>query len=505
MKRIVTIIAVLSWFLAGFTGCSPEFDEPPAKEYKYEGKATHTIAQFKSQFNSDFTKITSDVILKGVVNATDESGNIYKKLYLQDETGGLEISLDATSLYTQFKVGQEIFIECKDLYVGKYNGITQLGYPYSKNGNDAIGRMPQKVAMEHIFKNGLPNIKAVTPIVVNSLADLTVGMTDQLVTIKDIFFTNGGAQTFATKGAQYPSPQEIIDSKGIKSAVYTSTYAKFAFDKLPKGLGSITVILSSYNGTWQLIVRDRNDIGTFDPSVTEPPKPPVYTGNATHTIAQFKTQFGNTDLAEITENVVIKGIVSSSDQSGNIFKKLYIQDETGAISIGIAIKELYKTYKPGQEIFIECKGLHVGKYGGVLQVGQKFLNTKTNIWQIGQMSEAEAVTHIFKKQDPGALVSPTITDIASITPDMLDKLVTIKNVTFTNGGTNVYATKNANNAPTMEELKDAQNNVISIATSAYASFAATTLPTGPVTITAILSQYNGTWQLIIVDLKDVVK
>ncbi len=497
MKRIVTIIAVLSWFLAGFTGCSPEFDEPPAKEYKYEGKATHTIAQFKSQFNSDFTKITSDVILKGVVNATDESGNIYKKLYLQDETGGLEISLDATSLYTQFKVGQEIFIECKDLYVGKYNGITQLGYPYSKSGSDAIGRMPQKVAMEHIFKNGLPNIKAVTPIVVNSLADLTVGMTDQLVTIKDIFFTNGGAQTFATKGALYPSPQEIIDSKGIKSAVYTSTYAKFAFDKLPKGLGSITVILSSYNGTWQLIVRDRNDIGTFDGSVIEPPKPPVYTGNATHTIAQFKTQFGNTDLAEITENVVIKGIVSSSDQSGNIFKKIYIQDESGAIEMSIDAKDLYKTYKPGQEVFIECKGLYVGKYGGVIQLGSVY-NGK-----IGRMTQAVASTHIFTKTEPGALVTPTISDIPSLTSDMVDKLITIKGVNFTNGGKNTYAAAGST-FPTSEEMKDANGKAIIVYTSSYANFAATILPTGPVTITAILSQFNGAWQLIIVDIKDVI-
>lgn len=497
MKKIVTLIALLCWLIVGFTGCSPEFDEPPAKEYKYEGKATHTIAQFKTQFNSDFAPITGDVILRGVVNATDESGNIYKKLYLQDETGGLEISIDATSLYTQFKVGQEIFIECKGLYVGKYGGVLQLGFPYQKNGADAIGRMPQVVAMAHIFKNGLPNIKAVTPIVANSMSDLTEGMTDKLVTLKGIFFTNGGVQSFAEKGAQYPTAQEFTDSKGVKGIVYTSSYAKFALDKLPKGLGSVTAILSSYNGTWQLIVRDRNDIGTFDPSVTEPPKPPVYTGNATHTIAQFKTQFGNTDLAEITENVVIKGIVSSSDQSGNIFKKLYIQDESGAIEMSIDAKELYKTYKPGQEVFIECKGLHVGKYGGVIQLGSVY-NGK-----IGRMTQAVASTHIFTKTVPGALVTPTISDIPSLTSDMVDKLITIKGVNFTNGGKNTYAAAGST-FPTSEEMKDANGKTIIVYTSSYANFATTILPTGPVTITAILSQFNGAWQLIIVDIKDVI-
>jgi hypothetical protein len=503
MKRIVTIIAVLSWFLAGFTGCSPEFDEPPAKEYKYEGKATHTIAQFKSQFNSDFAKITGNVILKGIVNATDESGNIYKKLYLQDETGGLEISLDATSLYTQFKVGQEIFIECKDLYVGKYGGVLQLGFPYKKDGADAIGRMPQVVAMAHIFKSGVVNPASVKPTIVSGMADIRKSdvkkiMTDKLVTINGIYFVNGGKQSFAEKGAKYPTAQQFIDSKGKKGMLYTSSYAKFALDMLPKGLGSITGILSSYNGAWQLIIRDRNDIGTFDPSVTEPPKPPIYTGTATHTIAQFKTLFANTSLAEITQNIVIKGIVSSSDQSGNIFKKLYIQDESGAIEINISAKELYKTYQLGQEIFVECQGLYVGKYGGVVQIGADY-NGK-----IGQMTEEDADYQIFVKQAPGAQVAPTATDLASLNESMIDKLVTIKGLTFTNGGKNAYATA-GNTYPTSEALTDANGNSIITYTSSYANFAATTLPTGSVTITAILSQFNGVWQLIIVDVKDVVK
>jgi hypothetical protein len=502
MKRITSILPLLTLLLVGLVGCTPEFSEPPVKEYTYTGKATHTIAQFKQLYaNTSLAKITSDIILKGVINASDSSGNVYKKIYLQDETGGLEISVDAASNYNTYSVGQEVFVECKDLYIGLYGGVLQLGMPYvDKTGKDAIGRMPKSIAYQHIFSNGKPDKSKVKPIVVSSLAELNDGMLDRLVTINGIFFTSGGIETFAlkpTKDNSYPTEREFTDSKGIKGITYTSGYARFSQDILPKGLGSITCIVTAYNGKWQLIIRDREDIGTFDGSVIEPPKPPVYTGNATHTIAQFKTQFGNTDLAEITENVVIKGIVSSSDQSGNIFKKIYIQDESGAIEMSIDAKDLYKTYKPGQEVFIECKGLYVGKYGGVIQLGSVY-NGK-----IGRMTQAVASTHIFTKTEPGALVTPTISDIPSLTSDMVDKLITIKGVNFTNGGKNTYAAAGST-FPTSEEMKDANGKAIIVYTSSYANFAATILPTGPVTITAILSQFNGAWQLIIVDIKDVI-
>lgn len=494
MRNIINKLAILlSLFTVGFVSCTPEFTEPPVKKNVYEGKATHTIAQFKSAYNSDFRRIDDNVIIRGIVNATDVSGNIYKKLYLQDETGGIEVSIDATSLYTKYRVGQEIYIECKGLYVGKYGGVLQLGYPYMKNGAEAIGRMPQIVSESHIFLNGAAD-KIVTPVSINSISELTADMTDKLITINKVFFTDGGRLTFAEKSSQYPTSREFIDIKGKKGIVYTSSYAKFALDTLPKGQGPVTAILSSYNGQWQLIIRDKKDIGTFDPSVVTPPTPPVFDGDANKTIAEFKGLY-NDDLKLITDDIILKGIVTSSDETGNIFKKIYIQDATGAIELNINAKNLYNTYKQGQEVFVVCKGLYMGKYGGVHQIGDTY-NGK-----IGQMTESAAGDHIFTKQPAGPLVVPAATDITSLTLDMVDKLVTIKDLTFTNGGVNTYAGSKA----TAEELKDAAGNAIILYTSNYASFAGTTLPQGKVTITAIASMFNGKWQLIIRDLNDVVK
>lgn len=491
MKRISKLILGAATALFALVGCSKEFDTPSIPDYSYTDKATHTIAEFKKQYDTDFKEITENVVLRGVVNATDQSGNIYKKLYLQDETGGIELSLDMTSLYTYYKVGQEIFIECKGLYVGKYGGVLQVGYKYQKNGEWTVGRAPKEMALRHIFRNGTPT-KEVKPIVVNSVTELDASMTDMLITINNIRFTNEGVATFAEKGAQYPTSQEFTDTKGKKAIVYTSSYARFAQEKLPKGKGPITAILSSYNGTWQLIIRDRNDIGTFDGSLPEPPKPPVYEGTATHTIAQFRALY-NFDLKEITENIVIRGIVSSSDESGNIYKTIYIQDESGALPVKINTKELYKTYKEGQEIFIECKGLYAGKYGDVLQLGVLYQGG------IGGLSGSETDKHFFFNNLPGAKVTPKIVEIANLDASMVNTLVTINGLTFTNGGTGKYAP----GGNTSQELTDAAGNKIIVYTSSYAAFANTTLPTGKVNITAILSSFKGTWQLVLNNVTDV--
>lgn len=58
MKKIANILAVLCGLFVGFSGCTPEFDEPPAKTYTYDKAATHTIAQFKAKYNTNFAQIT---------------------------------------------------------------------------------------------------------------------------------------------------------------------------------------------------------------------------------------------------------------------------------------------------------------------------------------------------------------------------------------------------------------------------------------------------------------
>ena len=74
----------------------------------------------------------------------------------------------------------------------------------------------------------------------------------------------------------------------------------------------------------------------------------------------------------------IKGRVSTTDQPGNFYKSLFIQDETGGIELKIGKNGLYNDYLPGQVVYVELEGLTLGMYGyktgdyggmGMVQIG----------------------------------------------------------------------------------------------------------------------------------------
>lgn len=96
------------------------------------------------------------------------------------------------------------------------------------------------------------------------------------------------------------------------------------------------------------------------------------TPTANTTIAQLKSLYKTPGQAVLLEDdLVIGGQIVSSDVSGNVYRSFYIQDETGAIEVKIGKSSLYNDYKLGQWVFVKCKGLALGQYGGMLQLGYR--------------------------------------------------------------------------------------------------------------------------------------
>ena len=164
---ILLSISILAGLIAIMTGCVKQnFDEPPINIPHYNGTSNATIDTLVKMYGShpDTLLITQNIIIEGIIVGNDESGNIYKKFFLQDKTGGIDVEIDQTNLYTYFKIGQRVFIECKGLYLGLYGGALELGYPF----NGSIGRMPAALMKDHIFPDSLPGKKP-APVVLDLL------------------------------------------------------------------------------------------------------------------------------------------------------------------------------------------------------------------------------------------------------------------------------------------------------------------------------------------------
>lgn len=240
--------------------CEREFSAPPLTEPMYEWPpANITIAEIKEQYASitDPTVISDSWILRAVVTSSDEAGNIYKSLYIQDETGAINIGIEQSYMYSNYAVGQEIYIDLEGLYVVKYGGELQIGY----TGTNA-NRISWELFNEKTSINGWPDTSQVEKLVLTSLGNLTDDMVNNLVEIRGIHFANAGTRAFVSNGETTNEP--IQDDNGNAIDVRTSNYATFGADMLPVGRGTLVGLLGRYNGGWQLLLRSRDDVRAFD-------------------------------------------------------------------------------------------------------------------------------------------------------------------------------------------------------------------------------------------------
>ncbi|MCX6272959.1 MAG: DUF5689 domain-containing protein [Bacteroidetes bacterium] len=261
MKRVVFLL-FSSLILSGLfilPGCvNKDFDTPPVIIPKVDFPSNTTIAELKAMFSGGLDSLTTDIVIQGIVVANDESGNFYKTLEIQDNTAGIEVKLNRTSLYTEFKVGQRVFIKCKGLFLGQYGGLVQLGAKYT----GAIGQIPDIFIDNYVFRDSLAGTPP-APKVIN-IASPAVGDLCTLVKLDSVHFVEIGKIFADPSSIASATNRTIIDDNGTTMVLRTSGYASFAGAVIPKGKGSLRGILSVYNGTWQFYIRDLNDIINWD-------------------------------------------------------------------------------------------------------------------------------------------------------------------------------------------------------------------------------------------------
>ena len=113
-----------------------------------------TIAALKQLYLDNGGKaveIHSRMIIGGQVISSDRSGNIYRDLYIQDATGGICVKVGKSSLYSDYHLGQWIYIDCSGLTVGSYSGMPQLGVEDESGKNDTAYIDAQYLIDTHIF------------------------------------------------------------------------------------------------------------------------------------------------------------------------------------------------------------------------------------------------------------------------------------------------------------------------------------------------------------------
>lgn len=270
MKKHFLYILAFLLLSTVIVSCQKEWDAPEFQAPVYTGPAPNkTIQDIKNKhLVLDSYKLDSictydeTFIVDGIVVSTDEGGNFYKTMVIQDETGAIELQLDMNGLFNLYPLGQRIIIDCRGLIVGDYNRYYQIGWEYRKY---SIGRINALHFDRYIHKDGLPSLSNLpepllgTQIDFNSLNDV-----GKLVKLENCQFDQSSwGKPFAYN--EYVT-EHTLNVQGVATPIIvrTSNYARFRSLKVPSSVGTIYGILTVYDNSYQLMIRTKTDIQFAD-------------------------------------------------------------------------------------------------------------------------------------------------------------------------------------------------------------------------------------------------
>ena len=182
-------------------------------------------------------------------------------MFIQDSTGGLQILLDANSLYGNYPVGRSIFIRANGLCISDYNGTMELGVKATVAGLPSLEGIPANLISNYVVGGSINN--PVVPKVV-TLAQLTTGMQDKylgtLIQLEDYAFSDLTGTYSDTSVYKSTVNRDVKNCSGSTAIVRTSAYANFAAQPVAAGRGSLIAIYTTYGSTKQLLIRDTSDV-----------------------------------------------------------------------------------------------------------------------------------------------------------------------------------------------------------------------------------------------------
>jgi predicted extracellular nuclease len=449
--------------------CNKKFDEPPVYEAP-DITPDLTIADLKAMHvNGQLEQVTDDKIIGGVVIADDRSGQFYKTIVIQDETGGISVNLDGYDLYTKYPVGRMVYIKVKGLYLGDYNKLVEIGGGIDNSGTSPrLDDIPSALIDQYVIKGTLDN--AVTPKQVK-VADLNDDYQNMLIQLNDFEFSLADtSKTFADATLGSSAVNFTIKScTGESIILRNSSYADFAGYKVPGGNGNITAIYTVFGTTKQLNIRDSSDVKFYNARCG---------GSGTGAVVDIATIKAFYTGSEVRLGAYkIGGVVISDATSKNISSgSIILQDKDAGIKLYFGGGASTSSFHIGDSLVVDVTGGTLQEYNGAMEI---------SLSAAALPSAAIATDRVVIPKEL------TIAEITAQLPAIEYTLIKVKDATATSG------TFSGN-----KTLTDASGSM-TLYTSSAATFAADALPATAKTFTGYCILYGSTEELMIRNSSDI--
>ncbi|MCA0933037.1 DUF5689 domain-containing protein [Lutimonas saemankumensis] len=266
MKISLTLILAVICIVL-LAQCYPEkqnisFDEEIPSRHLGENIDMKTILTNFNQEESEILSFDADYSVTGFVVSSDESGNFYKTLILQDKAVSpevaLEVKIDLRAYFSRYNLGRKIHLNLKGLSMNKIKGKFIVGY---LSGN-RVKEIPESLIKRHLIRTD--ETMELQPESIR-FEDVTIERTNTYVFLEDIQISKEDlGKSFASEVYDQYNGERIIQqcNNGVSGKLVTSEYADFSGYATPAGTFSMKAVLTidSYSGEFVYILNNPDDL-----------------------------------------------------------------------------------------------------------------------------------------------------------------------------------------------------------------------------------------------------
>jgi len=269
MKKIMNFkyLSFLLLIAIAFSSCvqDDDFTIPPINSKEPNITVNSSIQLVKDTYRG-FEPLevapnaSQPVYIEGYVVSSDEFGNFFKTLIIQDKsenpTAGIAISTERTDVYTFFEPGRKVYFRVDGLFSGKFANLPTLG---TQNGAD-VGRISVEEFDDRIVRS--LQVDTLVPTIVSISEALTNNaLLNTFIQIQDVQFPDDElGKPYGNSNNTFSVNRTVQNCDDQEITLRNSGFSDFKDFILPSGKGTIDAVLGIFNTTKQIFIRNPRDV-----------------------------------------------------------------------------------------------------------------------------------------------------------------------------------------------------------------------------------------------------
>lgn len=252
-------------------GKSPNIEGTEVPLSAVVGQLNQSIADGDDTFTYEET----DTYFSGYVVSSDEGGNFFEELVIQNNfenpTAGVRIAIDSSPLFGQFNFGRKVYVKLNGLTVGTDEGVATLGV----QSGDRVEAIPESSLSETVIRDNIT--ENIVPLEV-SMGDFSDDLENLYISLSFVQFSRSSVLgddvlTFASEPNDDFDGERVLEScnSGSTTVLSTSTFSDFKSLELPTQAGSLEAVLGRdfFDDMYILRVNKASDL-VFDQERCDP-------------------------------------------------------------------------------------------------------------------------------------------------------------------------------------------------------------------------------------------